>query len=843
MKWNGPVNSMKRPFTDVAPSQEQLRTKLTDAGDRAQNFRGPGLVRVGLGEIGFWDGNRGFLGISSYHAMEVVQDCMANKTKLQRYQHVDLVTIPTKLLQRILEANRVKCETDKCMPRFSPNMKYVCATKTHFTHAHKLFYDSQFVHPRILFNQGDVVIKLKDDDIEGHTISNTGVLAAIYSEGLLLDDDAMCALAAEDNLNANVQMGEDEMQAFGRVHAMVERFNVAPSQDTSATTIASILASLEVSGLGTFTQDNWKDFIKLRFSLPKSIAKLLQLCQFEACAGRVRVKPVDFGLVGQLDPRVPWVMVGCMLSQYLNTPVKFNGATDAATFNGLKTTYATKLSPSHIQEIKAEVNFVIEVETFIKDTLQLYKGVGELTGAAANDMLRERGQLLANCGRYVFTMGRALEGEVRKAGARRVALSQDDRVRFVNGEKKGKLNKVEESFRAALVKKKLYTPENLPIALYPVEKTSPQVAGSQDKSQVAPSQEKTLSSSTETGGCLTHHDVFTRLNIKCLGEEVAAQVKLGRIPVKIEESDETQAGHESQGEAQASHAQFDGGSQPSDEPWSIVKLTSLNLPEASLNYTDKDGRVFSFVQCVDDLRPVSKIKVVKETKVLHPSLQIDGTALDSYDYEFCEKGVKLCTAQNLLTSLHCRSIQSVEDVLLYRLSKEDSLPIILQARAKRQFKKGTLILSPLGTVVEDDAENRALLDKRNIINDSMIKHVEITVGLSVDKRKNKSCTPESSDIMKFLVMSPALDGRKQASRSSCLQNLAPFWAVLGCAGPRAIHNMELEIMSFREHPYEATSGNFPKLAAGAFFSVRVPVLRNCSNIEEGEVLCTKKVDE
>ena len=47
-------------------------------------------------------------------------------------------------------------------------------------------------------------------------------MCAIYKSTLWHDADAMKACSANDNLNANVSMGEDEMQAFGRIDVVVK---------------------------------------------------------------------------------------------------------------------------------------------------------------------------------------------------------------------------------------------------------------------------------------------------------------------------------------------------------------------------------------------------------------------------------------------------------------------------------------------------------------------------------------------------------------------------------------------------------------------------------------------
>ena len=42
-------------------------------------------------------------------------------------------------------------------------------------------------------------------------------MCIIYEEGLLQDGPAMSAMSSQDNLNAQVQLSESEMSAFGKV--------------------------------------------------------------------------------------------------------------------------------------------------------------------------------------------------------------------------------------------------------------------------------------------------------------------------------------------------------------------------------------------------------------------------------------------------------------------------------------------------------------------------------------------------------------------------------------------------------------------------------------------------
>ena len=154
--------------------------ELEDASDRAQKVRKHGLVRVDVKYVGFLPSNRGGLGISGHHVHEVAWDCMANKVKLTRYGHVDIIEIPPERLDEIRKTNREKCEAEGLLPSFSPEMKYVCASKTHFVHAQKLLQQQC----RTLFNKGEDTIRLQAGDSEGQQISAQGVMASIYSSTL-----------------------------------------------------------------------------------------------------------------------------------------------------------------------------------------------------------------------------------------------------------------------------------------------------------------------------------------------------------------------------------------------------------------------------------------------------------------------------------------------------------------------------------------------------------------------------------------------------------------------------------------------------------------------------------
>ena len=95
----------------------------------------------------------------------------------------------------------------------------------------------------------------------------------------------------------------------------------------------------------------------------------------------------------------------------------------------------------------------------------------------------------------------------------------------------------------------------------------------------------------------------------------------------------------------------------------------------------------------------------------------------------------------------------------------------------------------------------------------------------------------------FEIHSPLLAGKILKNRETCMENVAPFWALLRCAGPRAKHNMELENIVFSDSGYEAKACKYPKLQQTVEFSVGLPIVRNVCNIEKGDILCLPFDDE
>ena len=693
---------------------------MEDASDRAQKRSKSALTRVPLREITFWEQNRGGAGIISNHVHEVAHDCKANKTKLERYNFVCIVEIPSQLLEKIRDNNRARCEHDSLLPMFCEDAKYVCLTKTHFIHAHKLAQDGN----RYLFNENSELIRWKEDDDEGQNIRLSGPLCKIFDSKLFEDIVAMEALAQDDNLNAAIQMGEDEMQAFGRVSAHMQ--DIPTNKDYSVqeekAMVQGVIAKIQVTGMGSFSAEDWKAFILLKSSLPSTMAKILQVCQFNACAGRVRVKAEDFGRVASLDPRTPWAKVALLLWQYISNMNVSKKTTSS--FSGCTPKVAQRLQPDIVKELVAETAFVLTVDAFIYQMLQHYgKPTGNgMHGSATQSMHIARGDLIANQGRYMLKVAHALLDNTRKSTAVRKVVLPDDRLKILEDVGADACAKAEDAFRTQLVNEKLYAQNELPAVIHPFKKVA-------NKTDLAPSpatlptvKQEPPSTVLGQGPSVLEARVFSRLGVTGLGEDIIAYIRpepqavgaaLVSHPVvaKTEPDDEIDLSvpdddeeclTESDDEGREPQQVEDSDIAPviATATWVTVRLRSLCPPNAVVEVMSSCRFI---TVSIDDLRPLPKV-VGEKPVILHPSMLTGGKTLRDYDYQSSSAFVAQIFAQDMILKAHQSVISCVENLSVHMLSEQGKTPLILQVRTKEAFKIGTLFLTPAyGAVIAKDS--------------------------------------------------------------------------------------------------------------------------------------------
>ena len=248
-----------------------MTQQVLSPADRAEQFRIPGEMRIQVDEMGFLQCNRGGLGISPHHVHEIIEDRMKNGTRPSRYVAVKVVKLKGKWLEDTLRVNEEKCNGDPLMPKFANKIVYGLLKLTHFAHSEKMFQDGSCT----LYNRGETKIRLRDDDIEGKLMAQYGPTTIIYRAELLEDQAALEAIMREDNENANINMREDTMAAYGIVDNTITSLHQnAPQGSPGLNDQDCLKACKAVLTEARFTEDMLLTLIRFRFRLTTTLSEV-----------------------------------------------------------------------------------------------------------------------------------------------------------------------------------------------------------------------------------------------------------------------------------------------------------------------------------------------------------------------------------------------------------------------------------------------------------------------------------------------------------------------------------------------------------------------------------------
>ena len=76
-------------------------------------------------------------------------------------------------------------------------------------------------------------------------VQDHGVQAIVYDPELWYDAPAKRAIMGEDNLDADCRLAESELEAFGRVHQIVETMQASRGNKGFVTTVDEVMRELE----------------------------------------------------------------------------------------------------------------------------------------------------------------------------------------------------------------------------------------------------------------------------------------------------------------------------------------------------------------------------------------------------------------------------------------------------------------------------------------------------------------------------------------------------------------------------------------------------------------------
>ena len=831
---------------------------VEDPVDRAHRKRKlGGQMRVGPRKIGFWPDNRGGKGISSKHVHEVAADFLKNKVRLDRYDPVQLLEVPEPLLKKIKRVNKERCDADPQLPSYCDEMMYIPATKTHFSCACRMALDGT----HRLFNQPDgPPIRFRSDDSEGYNIANNGVAAVIFESSIWDDMEAVHALSVQGNFNSAIDAGEDEMQAFGRVSALMERMSKYPEWQGKNIPAAAIVTEIENSnGLAHWSREDWKHLISLRTSLPLQHASILMNCQFNMDGG-TKLKAWNYYQVSKIDSRHPWVKVALMLYAY--TESSDAKVQKKVTFDFQKDAYGRDLSLPILQQLQQEVQIQKSFEKAMRATLRHYaepdyQASGNCESKAATSLQAARGDYLAKAGKAIMRVLQPLKEAVHEATKNKVQLTPQQREKLIQDMKLEKEEiELETKFRTMLLEHNVYTEETMPQRV--LKKKVNEEAETEEAEKIIRSKDKEkaaeviqpLTSDCMMGGIescleLTNQDVFDRLAIPGLGEMIMASIHVDEDdcvettivkeePISDNECDEDGA------QRRVYHEWFEAKLRRLELPWAHVQVAEVTNEyvqgEASGRTMVTRNKVFR----VHERQLRAREPDVDTPKEPHPTLQDQGDLLCEQNWEDAEVDYKLKTIDALLADLVVQTRPSAARVEVSRQSKPGKAPLTLQCRVKEDCKAEELVLVPGNAVVQiitADREDGQGKKKKEVLHPSMLPKVQGCIQESLkDRRFREFSQPHDNKQRLFDLTSPLFSKTLKKGGDLEPQDVPPYWAVLKCIKAQSVHNME-----FVEKTVVLPHAWFKGLPASTLTTtISIPVLTNCVPLEKGDVLTMPK---
>ena len=290
---------------------------------------------------------------------------------------------------------------------------------------------------------------------------------------------------------------------------------------------------------------------------------------------------------------------------------------------------------------------------------------------------------------------------------------------------------------------------------------------------------------------------------------------------------------------------------------SLISVTMKGRDESTAVVELLDEPKTTFTCHLDAMRPVGEIKKDKQkpTKVHPATSPLGENMLPAFDYNAIDTEYKMAVAAHQLYWAMIGTASQLAYVQISQHSKNDTIPIVLTVRAKQKIKKGELVLFPLGGTMSPTGTETRKADC-GAIHQAMLTEVPawISITQQVPKKKdnkeqkaepaagaskeqkadNSEQEPAADDTVNtFRVASPLM---QKKNHKHVLENLNPFWALVGAPGKQFLSNMQIEQVTITDSGPDLKQCRGVAMPRGFKVQTVISVARNTCVIEPGEVL-------
>ncbi len=323
------------------------------------------IEKIELDALGTHPQNRGGLGVSAFHAHRVARSIITDGFSRHRYRDATVVMVPASALGAFRRFNQVMASSDPKLPPHSQKARFALLSKNHLVAALKLLQIGSYT-----MGPSEEPIAPPPSDAPLEAAMREGIYCDVLGEGLWSDTDAVAAILAEDNLNASVEMGTNEVEILSFMGA---ELSVKAEESSAKARFQQIVQKARGRfGCSAFCDADFLHLHNFAVRVPNHL--LRNLCEMHFAlvpASTLRCKAAEYDAIARLDRGATYSKIALVVSLYLGGPAGESGGARRTAVGGVASV-CKGISKDALKRFEESPAILQTVELFLKTLLKHY---------------------------------------------------------------------------------------------------------------------------------------------------------------------------------------------------------------------------------------------------------------------------------------------------------------------------------------------------------------------------------------------------------------------------------------------------------------------------------------
>ena len=337
--------------------------------------------------------NRSGLGVSAFHAHRVARSIITDGFSRHRYRDATVVMVPAAEAAQFRKFNETMSANDPKLPPNSPKAKFALLSKNHLVTALKLLR----LGSHTMADSGEPIVA-NPQDVALAKAMREGIYCDVLGEALWNDPDALKAIMAEDNLNACVEMGTNEVEILA---FMADELKEKSELSSKMRFEQIVRKARSRFGCSAFSD---ADFLNLHnFAVRVSVNSLRNWCAMHFAlvpASTLRCKSVEYDSIARLDKSIVVGKIALVVSLYLGGTPTESGVMRRSAVGGVAQ-LCKGIAKETLKQFEENPSILQTAELFLKTMLKHYCVQNE--GVHVKKLLECRARLYYRIGRLAQT--------------------------------------------------------------------------------------------------------------------------------------------------------------------------------------------------------------------------------------------------------------------------------------------------------------------------------------------------------------------------------------------------------------------------------------------------------